>query len=68
MGTALDFFIQALQHVGALEMLMMLARQPIKAERLVEVVFDPGGQLGLLSRPFGEPGGEIGACLGKSLP
>ena len=45
MGASPDLFVEALQHVGRFEMLMVLPRQPVKAQRLVDVVFDPAGQL-----------------------
>jgi hypothetical protein len=45
MGAAPDLFVEALEHVGRLEMLMVLPRQPVKAQRLVDVLFDPAGQL-----------------------
>jgi hypothetical protein len=35
---------EALEHVGRLEMLMVLARQPVKSQRLVDVFFDPAGE------------------------
>jgi hypothetical protein len=35
----------ALQHVGRFEMLMVLPRQPVKGQGLVDVVFDPAGEL-----------------------
>jgi len=49
MGAALDLLVQPLQHVGALEMLMMLAGQPIEGQRLVDIFFDPAGELGVLA-------------------
>jgi hypothetical protein len=42
MGTTPDFLVETLQHIGRLEMLMVLARQPVEGQRLVDVVFDPG--------------------------
>jgi len=49
-------------------MLMVLARQPVKGQRLVDVLFDPAGELGVLGSAFGEPGGQIAARLGKVPP
>ena len=66
MGAALDLLVQALQHVGRFEMLMMLARQPVKGQRLVDILFDPAGELGVFGRPFGEPGRKIAARLGEA--
>src|SRR6516162_67101 len=48
MGAALDLLIEPFQHVGRFQMLMMLARQSVKAQRLVDIVFDPAGELGVL--------------------
>ena len=45
MGAAPDLLVQSLQHVGRLEMLMVLPRQPVEGQRLVDVVFDPAGEL-----------------------
>ena len=45
MSAALDLFVEALQHVGRFEMLMVLPRQPVKGQRLVDVIFDPAGEL-----------------------
>src|SRR5512133_2192320 len=36
-------------------MLMMLAWQPIESQRLVDILFDPAGQLWGFAGPFGEP-------------
>jgi len=64
-GAALDLFIEALQHVGRFEMLMMLTRQSVKSQRFVDVLFDPAGELGVFAGPFGEPGGQIATGLGE---
>ena len=48
MSAALDLLVDALQHVGRLEMLMVLARQPVKRQRLVDVLFNPAGERGYL--------------------
>jgi hypothetical protein len=49
MGATSDFLVEALQHVSRFEMLMVLARQPVKGQRLVDVVFDPAGELGIFA-------------------
>ena len=41
MGAAFDLLVQPLQHVGRFEMLMMLTRQSIKGQRLVDILFGP---------------------------
>ena len=45
MGAAPDLFVQALQHIGRLEVLMVLARQPVKGQGLVDILLDPAGEL-----------------------
>ena len=45
MGATFDLLVQALQQVGRFEMLMVLTRQAVKRQRLVDVVFDPAGEL-----------------------
>src|SRR5882762_5908962 len=46
-------------------MLMVLTRQAVKRQRLVDVLFDPAGELRILRRPLGEPSGQIAARLGE---
>jgi hypothetical protein len=45
MGAASDLLVQPLQHVGRLEMLVVLPRQLIERQCLVDVLFDPAGEL-----------------------
>src|SRR5262249_10442471 len=45
LGAASDLLVQSLQHIGRLEMLVVLPRQPIERQRLVNVLFDPAGEL-----------------------
>ena len=45
LGAAPDLLVEALQHIGRFEVLMVLPRQPVKRQRLVDVVFDPAGEL-----------------------
>src|SRR5215472_16217602 len=45
MGTPLDLLVQALQHIGRFKVLMVLARQPVEGQCLVDIVFDPAGEL-----------------------
>src|SRR5215472_4172204 len=49
LGAAPDLLVQPLQHVGRLEMLVVLARQPIERQCLVDVLFDPAGELGVFA-------------------
>jgi hypothetical protein len=37
----------------------------VEGQRLIDVFFDPAGELGIFSGPFGEPGSEITARLGE---
>ena len=59
MGAPLDLLVEALEHVGALQVLMVLARQAVEGEGLLDVLLDPGDEAGVARAPFGEPGGEI---------
>ena len=45
MGASPDLLVQTLQHVGRFEVLMVLPRQPVKRQGLVDVLFDPAGEL-----------------------
>jgi hypothetical protein len=45
LGAAPDLLVQPFQHIGRFEVLMVLPRQPIKGQRLVDVLFDPAGEL-----------------------
>jgi hypothetical protein len=47
MAAALDLLVEPLQHICRFEMLVVLARQPVKGQRLVDVVLDPAGELGI---------------------
>ena len=48
-GAAPDLLVQSLQHIGRLQMLVVLARQPIERQRLIDVLFDPAGELGVFA-------------------
>ncbi len=60
-GAAFDLLVEALEHVGRFEMLVVLARQPVEGEGLVDIRLDPGAEFRVLVLPTGEPGGEIAA-------
>jgi hypothetical protein len=47
---------------------MVLARQAIEGQRLIDILFDPAGEFGIFARPFGEPGGKIAARFGEIPP
>ena len=55
----LDLLVEALKHVRALEMLVVLARQAVEVQGLADVRFDPVGELGVARRPAGEPRVEV---------
>ena len=44
-------------------MLMVLARQSVEGERLLDGFLDPADELGIAGSPFGDPGGEVLAGL-----
>ena len=67
-SSAFDLLVETLQHVGRFEMLVMLTRQPVEGQRLIDVVFDPTGELGIFARPLGEPGGQIATRFGEIAP
>jgi hypothetical protein len=58
MSASLDLLVQALQQVGRLQVLVVLARQAIKGQGLFNVLLDPGAELGVGRLPLGEPGRE----------
>src|SRR5215472_16895456 len=47
---------------------MVLARQPVEGQSFVDILFAPAGELRILRRPLGEPGGEIAARLDEITP
>jgi hypothetical protein len=40
----LDLLVETFEHVGALEMLMVLAREAIEGQRFLAILLDPGDQ------------------------
>jgi hypothetical protein len=82
-GPPLDLLVQALEQVGRLQVVVMLARQPIKGlprsqrrpwwsarsgQRLLDVPLDPGAELGVGRLPLGEPGRQVAPGLGEVAP
>jgi hypothetical protein len=49
--------------IGALEMLMVLAREPVESQGLLDGFLDPTDQLRIASSPFGDPCSEVLASL-----
>src|SRR4029077_10252568 len=68
MGSALDLLVEAFEHVCALEMLMVLAGQPVEGEGVLDRFLDPIDELSVAVAPFGDPGGEIAAGLLEVSP
>ncbi len=58
-GAPLDLLVEPLEHVRALEMLVVLARQAIEVQRLPDVRFDPVGELRIALLPPREPRLEV---------
>ena len=58
-GAAFDFLVEPLEHVGRLQMLVVLAWQAVEVQRLADVRFDPVGELGVPLLPTREPRLEV---------
>lgn len=54
MGAPLNFLIEPLEHIGALHVFVMGQRQPEVGQRLLDIVLDPGAELGVLDQPLGD--------------
>jgi hypothetical protein len=67
-GAPLDLLVQTLEQVGRLQVLVLLARQAVEAQRLLDVIFDPRAELGISRLQLGQPGGEIALGLGEVAP
>ena len=52
---SLDLLVESFKHVGRLQMLVVLARQAVEAQRLADVRFDPSGELRIAGSPAREP-------------
>src|SRR5271163_1138973 len=50
-SSAFDLLVEALQHVGGFEMLVMLPRQPVEGQRFVDLLFDPAGRPSRSTQP-----------------
>ena len=51
-GPPFDFFVESLKHIRGFQMLVMLQRQFIEAQRLIDVVFNPRAKLWIFLLPF----------------
>lgn len=67
-GSAPDLLVEAFEHVGGLQVLVVPARQPEEGQRALDVLLGPCGDPRIAGRPFGEPCGEIGLGLGEIAP
>jgi hypothetical protein len=54
MGSALDLVVEAFEHVGVLEMLMVLARHRIEGEGFFDGFLDPIDEFFVMVAPFGD--------------
>ena len=59
MGSSPDLLVEAFEHVGAFEALMMLAREPVEGERLLNLFLGPPDEFRIAGSPFGDPCGEV---------
>jgi transposase len=60
-----DLLVEPLQHVGGLQVLVVLARQPEEGQRLLDGLLRPARHARILARPLGQPCGEIDLGLGE---
>jgi transposase len=60
-----DLLVEPLQHVGGLQVLVVLARQPEEGQRLHDGLLRPARHARILARPLGQPCGEIDLGLGE---
>jgi hypothetical protein len=51
MGSTFELLVKPLEHIGALEMLVVLSGQPVKSQRLLNVLFDPRAKFWLFLLP-----------------
>ena len=63
-----QLLVEPLEHVGALQALVMLAWQAVEGLRAADVLFHPVGELRILALPTREPSGEIVLRLGQVAP
>jgi hypothetical protein len=68
LGAPLALLIEALKEVGGLQVFVVLARQALKGQGLIDVLLDPAAQLGVGRLPFGEPGRKVAPGRGEGAP
>ena len=64
-GAPLDLLVQAFQEIRRLQVFVMRPGQPVEGERPLDVLLDPGAELGVDRLPLGQPGREIAPGLGE---
>ena len=68
LGAALEFLAEALDEVGALEVLVMALGQAVKSKSFLDLLFDPNGELGILGLPVLDPGSQVLSGLDAIAP
>ena len=59
MGSTRELLLEPFEHVGTLQVLMMLSRQPVKGKGLLDIVFYPRAELGVFFLPAQQPDYQI---------
>lgn len=67
-GSSLDLLIESLEHVRALQMLVVRPWQAVEAERLADIPLDPIDELRIFALPLGDPGRQIPVGLLQVAP
>ena len=60
--------IESLEHIGALEMLVVFSRKPVKGQSFFYVLFDPHTEARILFLPAQQPGRKIPSTLLRIAP
>ena len=68
MGSTFELLVKPLEHIGALEMLVVLSGQPVKSQRLLNVLFDPRAKFWVFLLPAKQPGRQISASFPDVAP
>ena len=68
MGAALQLLINAFEHIGSLEMFVVLLGQSVERKSLLNILFDPGAELGIFFLPSQQPRHQISAGFGGVTP
>ena len=51
-GAALEFLVEAFEEVGAFEVFMVGLREAVEGEGFLDLLLDPGGELGVFGLPL----------------